>query len=214
MRVKLFIAFIFSCTIILNNCSSSISNSGSLPYYSTADFTPEWLTAKDTDTLHTIPDFAFTDQEGKMVTRKTFDNKITVVDFFFTTCPGICKKLTSSLVKVQQIFKEENDVLLLSHSVTPEKDNVAVLKKYADENGVINGKWHLVTGKRNEIYAIARTAYFADEEMGWKQDSTTFLHTENVLLIDKKHHIRGVYKGTIPKEVEDLIADIKKLQQE
>lgn len=214
MRVKSFIAFIFCCTILLNSCSSSINNSVGLPYYSTADFTPQWLTAKDIDTLHSIPDFTFTDQEGKVITRKTFDNKITVVDFFFTTCPGICKKLTSSLAKVQQVFKEDNNVLLLSHSVTPEKDNVTVLKKYADDNGVINGKWHLVTGKRNEIYSIARTAYFADEDMGWKQDSTTFLHTENILLIDKQHHIRGVYKGTIPKEVDDLIADIKKLKQE
>jgi protein SCO1/2 len=115
---------------------------------------------------------------------------------------------------VQEVFKEDNDVMLLSHSVTPEKDSVPVLEKYAEEKGVIPGKWHLVTGKRNEIYTIARTAYFADEDMGWKQDSTTFLHTENILLLDKHHHIRGVYKGTIPKEVDDLIADIKKLQQE
>lgn len=185
-----------------------------LPYYSTADFTPQWLNAKDADKVHEIPYFAFTDQDGRMVTKKTFDNKISVVDFFFTTCPGICKKLTSSLVKVQDAFKNDKDVMLLSHSVTPEKDSVAVLKKYAEDNGVISGKWHLVTGKRNEIYSIARTAYFADEDMGWKQDSTTFLHTENILLIDKQHHIRGVYKGTIPAEINNLIADIKKLETE
>ena len=200
--------------MVLYNCNSSTKTSNSLPYYSTADLTPQWLSAKDAETVHSIPDFAFTDQDGKMITRKTFDNKITVVDFFFTTCPSICKKLTLSLAKVQQVFTNNNDVLLLSHSVTPEKDSVAVLKRYAKENGAINNKWHLVTGKRNEIYAIARTAYFADEDMGWKKDSTTFLHTENILLIDKQHHIRGVYKGTIPKEVDDLIADIKKLQQE
>jgi len=206
---------ILLCFIIMNVISCNSKNEkGQLPYYASADFTPQWLAVKDADTLHSIPDFTFTNQEGKTITRKTFDNKITVVDFFFTTCPGICKKLTSSLVKVQQAFKNDNDILLLSHSVTPEKDSVAVLKKYADENGVIKSKWHLVTGKRNEIYSIARTAYFADEDMGWKQDSTTFLHTENVLLIDKHHHIRGVYKGTIPKDVDDLIADIKKLQTE
>ena len=206
--------FILFSSMVLYNCNSSTKTSNSLPYYSTADFTPQWLSAKDAETVHSIPDFAFTDQDGKMITRKTFDNKITVVDFFFTTCPSICKKLTLSLAKVQQVFTNNNDVLLLSHSVTPEKDSVAVLKRYAKENGAINNKWHLVTGKRNEIYAIARTAYFADEDMGWKKDSTTFLHTENILLIDKQHHIRGVYKGTIPKEVDDLIADIKKLQQE
>jgi protein SCO1 len=185
-----------------------------LPYYTGPDFTPQWLSEKEAANIHSIPDFNFTDQNGKAVSRKTFDNKITVVDFFFTTCPGICKKLTASLSKVQDAFKSNNDVLLLSHSVTPEKDSVPVLKKYAEENAATVNKWYLVTGRRNDIYTLARTAYFADEDMGWKEDSTTFLHTENILLIDKQHHIRGVYKGTIPKEVNDLIADIKKLQGE
>ena len=198
--------------ILLFSCNNNSKQA--LPYYSSADFTPQWLSEKAVETVHAIPEFTFTDQNGSIVSRKTFDNKITVVDFFFTTCPGICKKLTASLSKVQDVFKEDNDVMLLSHSVTPEKDSVPVLKKYAEENGVLPGKWHLITGKRNEIYTIARNAYFADEDMGWKQDSTTFLHTENILLLDKHHHIRGVYKGTIPKEVDDLISDIKKLQQE
>jgi len=205
---------LFLSQVIIYSCSAPINKVDELPYYSSADFTPHWLSIKETNTIHSIPDFSFTNQFAKEITKKTFDNKITVVDFFFTTCPGICKKLTSSLLKVQNAFKTEDDILLLSHSVTPEKDSVAVLRKYAQENGVIPGKWHLVTGKRNDIYSIARTGYFADEDMGWKQDSTAFLHTENILLIDKHHHIRGVYKGTIPGEVENLIADIKKLQKE
>lgn len=199
---------------LLCGCGDTTKGIEGLPYYSSSDFTPHWLNEKEATTIHSIPDFIFTDQNGNSISRKIFDNKITVVDFFFTTCPGICKKLTSSLVKVQDAFKENNDVLLLSHSVTPEKDSVPVLKKYAEESGAINNKWYLVTGKRNDIYSIARTAYFADEDMGWKEDTTTFLHTENILLIDKHHHIRGVYKGTIPKEVNDLIADIKELQKE
>jgi protein SCO1/2 len=117
-------------------------------------------------------------------------------------------------MQVQQTFKDDQQVLLLSHSVTPEKDNVAVLKEYAYEHGAIKNKWHFVTGNRNDIYNIARKAYFADEDMGWKQDSTTFLHTENILLIDKHHHIRGVYKGTIQLQVNDLINDIKELETE
>ena len=198
----------------LYGCSASTIKTDPLPYYSSSDFTPQWLHEKDADTIHSIPEFSFTDQNGSLVSRKSFDNKITVVNFFFTTCPGICKKLTVSLSKVQDAFKNSNDVMLLSHSVTPEKDSVPVLKIYAAENHVISNKWYLVTGQRNEIYRIARKAYFADEDMGWKEDSTTFLHTENILLIDKQHHIRGVYKGTVPNEVNELIADIKKLQQQ
>jgi protein SCO1/2 len=201
----IFIALLFSC----NNKSKE-----ALPYYSSAEFTPQWLNKKEAAFVHSIPDFSFTNQEGRSITKKDFDGKITVVDFFFTSCPGICKKLTASLVKVQEAFKDDQDVFILSHSVTPERDSIPVLRKYAAANGIIENKWNLVTGNRSDIYKIARTAYFADEDMGWKQDSTTFLHTENILLIDGNHHIRGVYKGTIPSEVNDLINDIKLLQKE
>ena len=209
---KRILFFLILCCV-LTSCHIK-SNESSLPYYTTSDFTPHFIAVKNADTLHSIPDFSFTNQNGETITRKNFDNKITVVDFFFTTCPGICKKLTSSLMQVQQAFKDDDKVMLLSHSVTPEKDNVAVLKNYAEEHNANNGKWNFVTGDKMAIYKIARTAYFADEDMGWQQDSTTFLHTENILLIDGNHHIRGVYKGTIPSEIDNLIADIKKLEQE
>ncbi|MET0392932.1 MAG: SCO family protein, partial [Chitinophagaceae bacterium] len=129
-------------------------------------------------------------------------------------CPGICKKLTSNMTRVQRAFANDTTVLLLSHSVTPERDSVPVLAAYAKDNGIIPGKWRLVTGPRSAIYTIARQSYFADEDMGLQQDSTSFLHTENILLIDKQRHIRGVYKGTVQLEIDNLIADIKKLEQE
>ena len=80
--------------------------------------------------------------------------------------------------------------------------------------GVNPGKWFLVTGKHEDIYRLAREAYFADEDMGERKNSNDFLHTENVLLIDKHKRIRGVYKGTSLKDINDLIADIKTLESE
>ena len=212
MKNSYFIAFF--TFYILTGCKNVHQILDHLPYYTSAEFTPQWMDRKQIDTVHAIPDFAFINQNGDTVSRNTFDGKITVVDFFFTTCPGICKKLTSSLKQIQDEFKEDKQVLLLSHSVTPEKDNVQKLKEYANEHGAIDGKWHFVTGNRKAIYVIARASYFADEDMGWKKDSTTFLHTENILLIDKHHHIRGVYKGTIQLEIQNLITDINKLEME
>jgi protein SCO1/2 len=187
-----------------------------LPFYTTAEFTPQWIEKSSSayNTIHSIPAFQFIDQDSTMVTEKMFAGKIYVADFFFTACPGICKRLTTNLSLVQTAFKNDNDVLLLSHSVTPENDNVSRLKQYANAFGVIKNKWHLVTGKREDIYGIARNAYFADEDMGIKKNSDDFLHTENMLLIDKHRRIRGVYKGTSVKDVNDLIADIKVLKLE
>jgi protein SCO1/2 len=181
---------------LLAACNPETEND--LPYYTEADFTPHWLNAEAAASAHKIPAFSFTDQSGNQVTEKTLDGKITVVGFFFTSCPGICKKLTANLVKVQEAYKNDSRIVLLSHSTTPEKDNVSVLNAYARQNDINSGKWHLVTGPRQTIYSMARNAYFADEDLGIQQDSTTFLHTENILLIDKNRHIRGVYKGTLP----------------
>ncbi len=115
---------------------------------------------------------------------------------------------------MQAAFVDDSNVSLLSHSVTPEHDSVPVLNAYAHLNGAITNKWNFVTGEKHAIYKIARTAYFAEEDLGLQQDSSSFLHTENILLIDKRHHIRGVYKGTIPSEIKDLIEDIRKLKKE
>jgi protein SCO1/2 len=73
------------------------------------------------------------------VTEKTVDGKIYVADFFFTRCGSICPKMTNNIGLLQKYFKDNKDVIFLSHSVTPEMDSVTVLKKYAEDKGVISG---------------------------------------------------------------------------
>ena len=179
-------------------------------------FTPEWID-KDSDkyaSIHKIPTFSFVNQNGDKVTNKTYEGKIYVADFFFTSCPGICPRLAKNMRTLQEAFKDDDDVLLLSHSVTPEKDSVPVLKEYAIENQVDSKKWNLVTGNKKEIYDIARKAYFADEDFVKTQDESAFIHTENFVLIDKKGRIRGVYNGTLAVETERILRHIKMLKRE
>ena len=186
-----------------------------LPYYAEATFTPNWLDGEDKETndFHKIPAFNLTNQLGETVTEKTFENKIYIADFFFTTCPGICPKMTANMKVLQDTFLNDDDILLLSHSVTPEADSVPALKKYADSKGVINTKWHLVTGDRKEIYDLGRQSYFAEEDLGEEKTEDDFLHTENFVLIDENRHIRGIYSGLNKTAVQQLIADVKTLQR-
>lgn len=206
-------ALLFGCNSVEKKVKEK---SNELPYYTSAAFTPEWYTANDValKNVHTIPAFSFLNQDGETVTNTIFDNKIYVANFFFTTCPGICKNLTANLKLVQKAFEKDSNILLLSHSVMPATDSVAKLKTYALENGIISNKWHLVTGNKEAIYTIARTAYFADEDLGKQLTVNDFLHTENVLLIDKHKRIRGVYKGISAIEMENLIKDIQVLKME
>ena len=186
-----------------------------LPFYDDADFTPKWLprSVVDAPAFHRIPPFRFTNQNGEEVTEKAYDGKIYVVDFFFTTCGGICPVMTRNLGKVQKAYFDDDDVRLLSHTVTPQIDRVPMLKTFAEQYSVKDGKWNLVTGARREIYDIARRFYFADEDLGEK-DESDFLHTENFILVDKERRIRGVYNGTRVMDIKRLIEDIALLKKE
>jgi protein SCO1 len=201
--------------VLLQACTGTTENKDKLPYYVTADFTPHWLSEEELQKpVHQIPSFSFINQSGQNVTEQTVQGKIYVASFFFTSCPGICKRLTNNISLVQEAYKENTDILILSHSVTPETDSVTRLNQYALQYRINQQQWHLLTGKRNELYSIARKSYFADEDLGAVQAENDFLHTENVLLIDKQRRIRGVYKGTSEAEIRNLIIDIKRLQEE
>lgn len=188
----------------------------SLPFYNSATFTPHWLTPNSVETheFHKVSDFNFINQDGRFISNETMKDKIYVASFFFTSCPGICPKMRSQLSKVQSSFIDNNNVMILSHSIQPTNDTVEVLKNYANENDVISDKWHLVTGKVDHIYAIAKKDYFASQDLGKFIDDKDFLHTENLVLVDRNSHIRGIYNGLNNRSVEHLISDIKRLEKE
>ena len=122
--------------------------------------------------------------------------------------------MTSNMKIVQEEFLNDDEVLLLSYSVTPDKDSVSVLREYALNKGVVSNKWHLVTGLQNEIYKLGRKDYFVEEDLGIDKDENDFLHTENFVLIDKNRHIRGIYNGLNKTSVNQLIKDIYTLKTE
>ncbi|MEO9952422.1 SCO family protein [Nonlabens sp.] len=157
---------------------------------------------------HKIAPFKLVNQNGDTITEKDYKNKIYVADFFFTTCPTICPVMTKNMTLVQEEFKNDPDVMILSHSVTPEIDSVEVLKKYSVKKGVMDSKWNLVTGDRKQIYDLARKSYLAAKENKYGGDYA-LIHTENFLLIDKEGRLRGrSYDGTSEEDVLKLIEDI------
>ena len=187
-----------------------------LPYYNEESFTPNWLTpgSREEKAFHKIPDFELTNQLGEKVTQSTFEDKIYITDFFFASCPGICPQMTGNMFKLQEEFINDDEVLFLSHTVTPTQDSVPVLKKYADKYGVVDHKWHLVTGEKIAIYELGRDHYFVENDLSVPKNIDDFLHTENFLLIDKNKHIRGIYNGLNRASMAQLIVDVKSLEKE
>ena len=205
--------------ILLVGCSSKKSQVVEipLPFYNDETWTAEWIeeTEPNYDQIHTISDFTFVNQEGDTVTNETFDGKVYAANFFFTTCPTVCPKMEVNLSIIQDEFKENDQVKILSHTVMPWVDSVAQLKRYAERNEIQTSQWHLVTGPQEELYKAGRLDYFADEGFGkGVTDLDDFLHTENIILVDQKRRIRGVYNGTLKLEMKRMIDDIKLLLDE
>lgn len=188
-----------------------------LPIYQPAMVNTEMVdsTIQHQINYHKIANFSMTNQNGKTITQDDYKDKIYVADFFFTTCQTICPIMTDNMERVQKEIINDNDVMLLSYTVTPEIDTVAQLKRYAIKKGVNDKKWNLVTGDKGEIYSLARKSYLAVKDDGLEdEDDYGMVHTENFMLIDKKSQIRGYYDGTKEDDIDRLLNDIKKLKKE
>lgn len=166
------------------------------------------------DTLfHRIAPFAFVDQDSAVVTNDTFRDKVYVADFFFTSCRTICPIMKTQMLRVYEATRDMPDVQIISHTIDPEYDTVALLRDFAKRLGVESGRWHFVTGVKDSIYKIAQTSYFATA-LEDKSEPDGFIHSGAFLLIDRQGRIRGKYDGTKEEEVNRLIVDIKKLRRE
>lgn len=186
-----------------------------LPIYNPADL-DESLVDEEVQRVgrdHRVMDFTLLSQTGDTISQTDLENKIYVADFFFTTCPGICRDMAAQKRRLQDVFKDDDLICLVSHSVTPEIDSLEVMQEYAQIQGAIAGKWFLLTGDKPQIYNLARKSYFAVQDQGGNGDENDFIHTENFILIDQKKRIRGFYDGTSEESVDQLIKDIAILKE-
>lgn len=186
-----------------------------LPIYQPSELNPQLVdvSLQHKGKGHTISDFSLLSQLGDTITQANLEGKIYVADFFFTTCPTICPRMTEQFFRVQEQFKNDDEIMLLSHSVFPNHDTVEVLNKYAAEKGVDASKWLLLTGDKRQIYELARKSYFAVTTTG-DGGPEDFIHTENFVLVDKEKRLRGFYDGTSKEEVNQLMLDIRRLKAE
>ena len=165
--------------------------------------------------LAEVKDFAFTDQNGKPVTERNVEGKVYVAEYFFTTCKGICPKLNTNMKSVYEAFQNEKGFAILSHTVDPETDTVARMKRYADSLGAKTGNWFFLTGKKDSLYHAARVSYLLDDpKNGNDKIEDQFIHTQFFALVDKSGRVRKIYDGLKKEELAELEKDIPVLLNE
>lgn len=191
------------------------SNSGNkvLPIYGNRQAVTKTVNGQTvTDTIYqTIPAFKFINQYNDSITNKSLDGKIYVADFFFTTCPSICPVMHRNMLDVYNAFKNTADFKIISHTIDPKHDSVPELKRYADRLGITGNTWWFLQGKKEDTYKLSESYLVRKPQEDAKQG---FIHDGSFLLIDKQKRVRGAYDGTDPKQMNQLIADIKTLQAE
>jgi protein SCO1/2 len=214
MKYKSLLSLVLISTTLM--VLSSCSKDRKLPIYGNRD-TKVIKNADGSSTVdtvyQTIPAFTFLNQDSVPINNNTFKNKVYVADFFFTTCPSICPVMHRNLKKVYEDFKDNPEVMFLSHTIDYKYDTPSVLKKYATKLGVDDKKWEFAYGTREDVYKIAEKSYLVSVQ----EDSTqkgNYVHQGWLVLIDKDKRMRGLYDGTDPKAVSQLAKDIPVLLAE
>ena len=213
---QMFLKKFLICSVIFFGLFACNNLDESLPYYNTANFEPIFLKNNESiekSITHKIESFTLLNQDGVDFGSENLKGKIHVANFIFTSCTHICPKMTTNMTTVENEFLDDSELSLVSYTVTPWIDSPEILKRYKEEFTQNSNNWNFLTGKKAEIYSIARGSYFAEEEIGFTKDSTDFLHTEHFLLVDKSLRIRGIYNGTLGLEMEQLIKDINTLKK-
>ncbi len=166
------------------------------------------------DTIYqTIPAFSLLNQDSVVVNNETVKGKIYVADFFFTSCPTICPVMKKEMIRVHEKFKGNNQVVILSHTIDPDFDTLAVLRDYANRLGADGKQWMFLWGERKQVYELAEKGYYASAAV----DSTEpggFIHSGGFILVDKQQRVRGIYDGTSTADVDKLMGDMEVLLKE
>ena len=196
---------LFSLALLIISCGE-VKNYHRLPIFGHHDYS-------ETDTVYyTVGDFSLLNQDSVLIRSASMDGKIYVADFFFTSCPTICPKMKTQMLRVYNKIKNDNDVEILSHTIDPAYDSVTVLKEFSMNLGVEAPPWHFLTGEKDSIFALAETyLVIADED---SDAPGGYTHLGAFLLVDAERRIRGVYNGTVPDQVDILLNDIDLLRKE
>ncbi len=204
----------FGAITMLAGCHNSDPGPNSvLPLYTQRLGEPIWLSLRElADTAaRKLPEFVLTDQNGQAFTPASLQNKFVVANFFFSQCRNQCPQLTAGMKRLQQAFSNNENILLLSHSVAVGLDSPATLNAFATINGVNSARWRLLSGDAQVIDQMARDIYWLPDIV---EGRDRLVHSELFVLLDNKQRVRGFYNGSLALEIDNLIHDLTLLQKE
>jgi protein SCO1/2 len=148
---------------------------------------------------HTVPDISLTDQDSQVLHISKYSDKAIIADFFFTSCPSICPKVTKQMLRIYDRYKDDDRIIMISHTIDQRNDSVSVLHRYAKNLEVNTDKWKFVTGVKDSIYHLADQYFVSVVEDPLAPKG--FDHSGRIILLDQQRRVRGFCEGTDPESV-------------
>ncbi|MFQ5507643.1 MAG: SCO family protein [Planctomycetota bacterium] len=153
--------------------------------------------------LATVPGFRLIERSGREVTRGELEGRIWVADFIFTHCAGTCPVMNRSMQGLATLFERCEDLRLVSITCDPKRDTPEVLRSYAEGLGADAERWLFLTGDAEAIQSLAQDGFKLAASAG-----ESIVHSQRLVLVDRKLRIRGYYDGTVEAEVGRLERDL------
>ena len=164
-----------------------------------------------------LPPFSLVSQDREQITNTHLLGKIWVANFIFTRCTMSCPKMSAQMASLQNAYRGDPDIKLVSFSVDPEYDTEMILNEFAKSYSAEKGQWLFLTGSRNQIYSLAHDFFHLgagqlsdkDKEMGAEE----VLHSERFVLLNPQSQILGYYDGMSEQSMANLKSEIERLRK-
>ena len=145
--------------------------------------------------LGNVPDFSLpgTTAEGDMpLSRADLAGRFWIANFIFTRCSGPCPIMTGKLAMLQPVLPA--DVLFVSFSVDPDRDDLDSLRRYARQFEADPKRWRFVRPEKGDLYRIAYEGFrLPVMEDPAAPSGYRVTHSTKFVLVDGEGRIRGYF---------------------
>jgi protein SCO1 len=155
-----------------------------------------------------LPDFTFTQSNGRLFGLDEMKGKINVVDFMFTSCPMICPAMTARMSNLYQAFAADTNIRFVSITVDPQADSLPTLRAYAKEHGVVDNRWVFLRCSIEKVVTLSEKGFMlsADRLPGG--------HSTRFILVDNYGDIRGYYDSGDDASLAKLHSDLIRISSQ